>query len=79
MEIHPSALKHGMTAVQLCYVAEHFIVSMDLGEDPHRELRLGFDQRGRLREVVILHPNKGEKLIIHGMRAREKYIKLLPF
>jgi hypothetical protein len=55
------------------------IVSLDLGEDPHRELRLGLDQQGRLREVIILRTRAGEQLIIHGMPARTKYLKLLPF
>ena len=45
---------------------------------PQRELRLGFDDSGRLLEVVVLIFSSGDELVIHAMKARPKYIDLLP-
>lgn len=47
-------------------------------ENPKRELRLGFDDSGRLLELVVLIFDDGSELVIHAMKARPKYIRLLP-
>jgi hypothetical protein len=50
----------------------------DLDEDsPARQLRLGFDTGGRLLEVVVLRFDSGDELLIHAMRARRQYLRLL--
>ncbi len=46
-------------------------------ENPQRELRLGFDTKGRVLEVVVLTFYSGNELIIHAMKAREQYLALL--
>ncbi|EPD69203.1 hypothetical protein HMPREF1219_01428 [Corynebacterium pyruviciproducens ATCC BAA-1742] len=46
-------------------------------EDPHRELRLGFDPNGRLLEIVVLIFDSGNELVIHAMKARQQYLRLL--
>ena len=51
----------------------------ELDEDsPARQLRLGFDTRGRLLETVVLVFDSGNELIIHAMKARPQVLDLLP-
>jgi hypothetical protein len=35
-----------------------------------RQLRLGFDSAGRLLEIIVLHVDIGNELIIHAMNRR---------
>ena len=46
-------------------------------ENPGRELRLGFDDAGRLLETVVLIVDSGNELVIHAMKARKQYLSLL--
>lgn len=46
-------------------------------ENPQRELRIGFDERGRLLETVVLIFDSGNELVIHVMKARQQYLDLL--
>ena len=56
-----------------------WIEPLDDADDwPHRELRLGFDTRGRLLETVVLVFESGHELIIHAMPARKQFWSLLP-
>ena len=49
MRVHPSALKHGIEADDAIRAADRPLWIVDLDEDsPARQLRLGFDTRGRL-------------------------------
>ncbi len=79
MKIHPSALKHGVSAEDAEQAAEWalWIEPIDDGP-PARELRLGFDTRARLLETVVLILDGGEQLVIHAMPARKQYWDLLP-
>ena len=52
----------------------HTIVS--LGDDPRRELRIGFDRSARPLEVVTLEVD-GEPVLIHAMRLRRGYYRFL--
>lgn len=54
----------------------HWIEPLD-EENPQRELRIGFDTKGRVLEVVVLTFDSGNELIIHAMKAREQYLVLL--
>jgi hypothetical protein len=50
----------------------------DVDEDsPARQLRLGFESRGQLLEVVVLRFDSGNELLIHAMKARRQYLDLL--
>ena len=49
----------------------------DVGEDPDRWLVIGPDRAGNLLEVVVLITEEGDELIIHAMRLRAIYRKLL--
>lgn len=80
MNVHPSALKHGITTEDAIQAAEWSLWIEPLDEDgaPTRELRLGFDTRARLLETVVLVFSGGEEMVIHAMPARKKYLDLLP-
>ena len=79
MNVHESALRHGIKPEDSIHAATHPIWVADLDEDsPQRQLRLGFDPGGRLPETVVLTFDSGNKLIIHAMKARPHMIDLLP-
>ena len=79
MKVHPSALKHGISAEDAIQAAQWSLWIEPLDEDspPHRELRLGFDTGARLLETVVIVLESGDELVIHAMPARKKYLDLL--
>lgn len=78
MKVHLSARKHGVSDLDVLRAAAHTVYSAPLDDDsPARELRLGFDSAGRLLEIVVLHFDSGEQLVIHAMKARPQYLDLL--
>ncbi|QHC58216.1 toxin [Rathayibacter sp. VKM Ac-2760] len=79
MKVHPSALKHGISADDAVHAADLALWVEELDDDsPARQLRLGFDTRGRLLETVVLIFDSGHELVIHAMKARPGMIELLP-
>jgi hypothetical protein len=59
--------------------APQYLIAYTIDDDqPPRELRLGFDTRGRLLEIVVLLLDDGTELAIHAMNARPQYLDLLP-
>lgn len=79
MEVHPSALKHGIDADSTVHAATTAVYIADLDEEsPARQFRLGFDDSGRLLEMVVLRFDSGRELVIHAMKARPQYFDLLP-
>lgn len=79
MKVHPAALKHGISAADAERAATEPIWIDDLDDDsPARQLRLGFDTRGRLLEAVVLVFDSGNELVIHAMKARPQMLDLLP-
>ena len=79
MKVHDSALKHGIAPEDAIYAATWALWIEDLDENsPSRQLRLGFDTRGRLLEIVVLTFDSGNELIIHAMKARPQMLDLLP-
>lgn len=79
MRVHDSALKHGIDAEDAVQAATWSLWIDELDEDsPARQLRLGFDTRGRLLETVVLVFDSGNELVIHAMRARPQMLDLLP-
>ncbi|WP_125099285.1 toxin [Leucobacter chromiireducens] len=79
MNVHGSALKHGVLREDAIHAATWAVWIEDLDENsPARQLRLGFDTRGRLLETVVLVFDSGNELVIHAMKARPQMIDLLP-
>ncbi len=68
MEVHASALKHGIDAASAVAAASTpaYVAFLD-DDNPARQFLLGFDDAGRLLEIVI-----------HAMKARPQYYELLP-
>jgi len=79
VKVHDSALKHGIKPEDAIQAATWAVWVEDLDDDsPARQLRLGFDTRGRLVETVVLVFDSGNELIIHAMKARPQMFELLP-
>ncbi len=79
MRVHASALKHGISEDDAIRAATWPLWVEDLDDDsPARQLRLGFDTRGRLLEIVVLTFDSGNELVIHAMKARPQMLDLLP-
>lgn len=81
MKIHPSARKHGVSDEDVIQAASWSQWAEPLGDAddwPHRELRLGFDTKGRLLETAVLVFESSDELVIHAMPARKQYWDLLP-
>ena len=78
MKVHETARKHGIAPEDAVHAAEHAVLIIELDDDsPARQLRLGFDNQGRLLETVVLGFDSGNELLIHAMRARSQYLDLL--
>ncbi|WP_028471533.1 hypothetical protein [Nocardioides alkalitolerans] len=78
MNIHSSALKHGIDPDDSLHAAASPVYRAWLDDDsPSRELLLGFDRQARLLEIVVLTFDSGDQLVIHSMRARRQYYDLL--
>lgn len=78
MEVHPSALKHGIDPASAVTAASSPVYVAYLDDDsPARQFRLGFDEAGRLLELVVLLFDGGNELVIHAMKARPQYYELL--
>lgn len=76
--VHASALRHGIQAASAIHAASNSVFTSEVdGGNPARELRLGFDDAGRLLELVVLRFDSGNELIIHAMKARRQYLDLL--
>lgn len=79
MIVRHSARKHGITDDDAVIAATQAVVTITLDDDdPQRLLRLGFDRSGRLLETVVLIWDDGTEELIHAMKARPQYARLLP-
>jgi hypothetical protein len=79
VKVHPSAVKHGISADDAVHAATWALWVEPLDEaSPARQLRVGFDTRARLLETVVLVFDSGNQLVIHAMKARPQVIDLLP-
>ena len=78
MIIRASALKHGIAERDTSQAATWpvFVAQVD-DENPQRQLRLGFDNAGRLLELIVLIWDDGTEEVIHSMKARPQYLDLL--
>jgi hypothetical protein len=75
LEIHSSALKHGIQAEDIRHAAR---TAMAIDEiDDNLVLILGPDRRAAILELVVIKRDKTSALAIHAMRMRAKYQYLL--
>ncbi|RKS80567.1 hypothetical protein CLV35_1005 [Motilibacter peucedani] len=83
MRLHNSAHKHferdRLTSAGVVHAAQNasYRAAIDDEDDPRRWLVLGFDDAGRLLELVVLVFDSGQELVIHAMKARPQYRELL--
>lgn len=78
MIVSPPARKHGVKDEDAIAAATNVLAGGPLdNENPQRELRIGLDTAGRLLEIVVLLWDDGEVEIIHAMKARAKYRRLI--
>lgn len=76
MEIHSSARKHGVDDEDIEHAIEN-VMSADEQDDDTR-LYLGPARNAELLEVVTIVRADGSELVIHAMKMRPKYRRLLP-
>lgn len=79
MKAAKSAAKHGIAEADGIHAASYPLWIEPLDDNPGqwRELRLGFDTHARLLETVVVVASDGDELLIHVMKARPHYSKLL--
>lgn len=78
MIVRASALKHGIAEDDSVEAATWPAKAISLDDDnPGRELRVGFDTHGRLLELIVLVWDDGTEELIHAMKARPQYTRLL--
>lgn len=76
MEIHPSALKHGVGEEDIEHAIDNAMAIDD--QDDDTRLYLGPARNAELLEVAMLVRKDGSELVIHAMAMRQKYQRLLP-
>lgn len=76
MEIHSSARKHGVADEDIEHAIDN-VMSIDDQDDDTR-LYLGPARNADLLEVVTVIRDDGSELVIHAMKMRPKYRRLLP-
>jgi len=73
-----SALKHGITKVNISYCLSHFKNDIMLNYPPMKRLFVGFDNLGRALEIIAIEDEEQECLVvIHAMRLTRQYYFLL--
>jgi hypothetical protein len=75
VEIYASALKHGISQVDIEHGVE---LALAIGEqDDGKVLYLGPDRAGNLLEIVSVLRDDGTEIVIHAMRMRRIYESFL--
>ena len=79
MDIHRSALRHGLTEDDIAHAVDNSVAVADLepDADPPKLLVIGPDLAGNLLEVVLLDL-ADDVLAIHAMALRATFYDLLP-
>jgi hypothetical protein len=77
VEVHPSALRHGVSIEDIEHAVRNAVVIDELEED--LRLYLGPSRSASLLEVIVLVRGDARSVLaIHAMPMREKYRRLLP-
>lgn len=77
VDLLPSAGRHGIEAEDIEHALRHALIVEEVADDPVRYLVLGPDRAGNLLELVVLDRPHGPA-VIHAMRLRPQYERLLP-
>lgn len=78
MIVAPSARKYGISDEDAVAAARFVLAGGPLDDENLQwELRIGLDTAGRLLEVVVLLWDDGEVEVIHAMKARAAYRRLI--
>jgi len=79
LEIHESALKHGINTLDIHHACANSsdIFELDQESDEIKILIIGPDSAGNLLEVIGLEINDQSLLIIHAMKIRKSMVTLL--
>jgi uncharacterized DUF497 family protein len=79
LEIHETALKHGVSNLDIHHVCANSsdIFELDQESDEIKILIIGPDSAGNLLEVIGLEINDQSLLIINAMKIRKSMVKLL--
>ena len=76
MEIHPSARKHGIADEDIEHATAHAMAIEEQDDDTRLNLRPS--RSVDLLEVVTIVRDDGSELVIHAMKMRARYRRLLP-
>ena len=77
MEFNLSALKHGFTEENIRYVLNHPHYEGPLEEDDEKFIVLGFDNSGRLLEILYNFIDAKTINVFHAMKCRKIFLHLL--
>ncbi len=77
MEVHSSAIRHGVTESDVVHAVRNALAVEHAAEDPERWLVIGPDEAANLLEVVVMITAEGDEIAIHAMPMRPKYRRLL--
>jgi len=73
-----SAFKHEITEENIIYCLSHFNNDIMLNYPPIKRLFIGFDNLGRVLEIVAIEDEEQERLVvIHAMKLTKQYYFLL--
>lgn len=78
VEIHPGALKHGVTEADIRHGEANAVAYGPAEQNVPGCMVSGPDRSGDLLELVIVARAGAEALVIHAMPVRAKYHYLLP-
>jgi len=80
VEIHRSALKHGVAEEDVRHAIDNALrwFDLDRDSDPPKVLAIGPDRSGNLLEVIALELADDRWLVIHAMTLRRSFHDLLP-
>lgn len=75
--VAPSSRKHGISDHDTQIAVRNYLMAYAIDDDqPAQELRLGFDSRGWLLEIVVVLLDEAAERVIHAMKARPQYFDL---
>ncbi|NBS00323.1 MAG: hypothetical protein EBT42_08190 [Actinobacteria bacterium] len=79
LQIHDSALKHGISEFDIRHAYENSIALFMLDQESHevKILIIGPDSAGNLLETIVLEKEDQSLLVIHSMKIRKSMIPLI--